>query len=191
MSDVAKEAWRKYLIQLQVNPLRTKALTSGVIAGLGDALAQKISGIKKLQLRRLLLFSLFGFAYGGPFGHYLHKLMSVIFKGKNDTKTVAKMVLFEQLTSSPLNNLLFMLYYGLVIEGIPWVFVKDKIKKDFTSVQVAAWKVGPMVAWVNNQFVPLQLRVIFQCFVGLCWYICPNQFTLIDPSDLFNLDHVK
>lgn len=174
MSDVAKEAWRKYLIQLQVNPLRTKALTSGVIAGLGDALAQKISGIKKLQLRRLLLFSLFGFAYGGPFGHYLHKLMSVIFKGKNDSKTVAKMVLFEQLTSSPLNNLLFMLYYGLVIEGIPWVFVKDKIRKDFTSVQVAAWKVGPMVAWVNNQFVPLQLRVIFQCFVGLCWTIFLN-----------------
>lgn len=26
-------------------------------------------------------------------------------------------VLFEQLTSSPLNNLVFMLYYGLVIEG--------------------------------------------------------------------------
>jgi peroxisomal membrane protein 2 len=110
--------------------------------------------------------------------------------------------------------------------GIPWVFIKDKIKKDFTSVQVAAWKVqninanqcyifdmyadntaracrelikimifcelqvGPVVAWVNNQFVPLQLRVIFQCFVGLCWYICP-QFTLIDPPDLFNLDHVK
>lgn len=26
-------------------------------------------------------------------------------------------VLIEQLTSSPLNNLLFMIYYGLVIEG--------------------------------------------------------------------------
>uniref|UniRef100_A0A6N2N4V6 Peroxisomal membrane protein PMP22 n=1 Tax=Salix viminalis TaxID=40686 RepID=A0A6N2N4V6_SALVM len=125
MCDVAKEAWRKYLIQLQVNPLWTKALTSGVVAALGEALAQKISGFKKIELRKVLLFSVFGFAYGGPFGHYLHKLMSIIFKGKNDTRTVAKMV-------------------------------------------------GPMVAWVNNQFVPLELRVIFQCFVGLCWTIFLN-----------------
>ncbi|KAJ6725848.1 PEROXISOMAL MEMBRANE PROTEIN 2 PXMP2 MPV17 [Salix purpurea] len=174
MCDVAKEAWRKYLIQLQVNPLWTKALTSGVVAALGEALAQRISGVKKIELRKVLLFSVFGFAYGGPFGHYLHKLMSIIFKGKNDTRTVAKMVLFEQLTSSPCNNLLFMLYYGLVIEGRTWALVKNKIKKDFTPVQLAAWKVGPMVAWVNNQFVPLELRVIFQCFVGLCWTIFLN-----------------
>ncbi|KAG6759211.1 hypothetical protein POTOM_035683 [Populus tomentosa] len=179
MSDVAKEAWRKYLIQLQVNPLRTKALTSGVIAGLGDALAQKISGIKKLQLRRLLLFSLFGFAYGGPFGHYLHKLMSVLFKGKNDSKTVAKMEWKFLNLLGFVRTIDFLSFeqpavHAVLWLGIPWVFVKDKIKKDFTSVQVAAWKVGPMVAWVNNQFVPLQLRVIFQCFVGLCWTIFLN-----------------
>uniref|UniRef100_A0A2P2K0L3 Uncharacterized protein MANES_15G043600 n=1 Tax=Rhizophora mucronata TaxID=61149 RepID=A0A2P2K0L3_RHIMU len=59
MSDVAKEAWRKYLIQLQAHPLRTKAITAGVLAGFSDAVAQKISGIKKLQLRRLLLIMVF------------------------------------------------------------------------------------------------------------------------------------
>ncbi|KDO54076.1 hypothetical protein CISIN_1g029947mg [Citrus sinensis] len=118
MSDVAKEAWRKYLIQLQVHPLRTKAITAGILAGCSDAIAQKISGVKKLQLTRLLLLMFYGFAYGGPFGHFLHKLMDIIFKGKKDKKTVAKKVLLEQLTSSPWNNFLFMMYYGLVVEGV-------------------------------------------------------------------------
>ncbi|PPD85637.1 hypothetical protein GOBAR_DD17407 [Gossypium barbadense] len=55
MSDIAQEAWRKYLIQLQVHPLRTKAITAGCLAGCSDLIAQKISGVKRIQLRRLLL----------------------------------------------------------------------------------------------------------------------------------------
>ncbi|KAG7991752.1 hypothetical protein I3843_02G093900 [Carya illinoinensis] len=118
MSDIINVAWTKYLLQLQLHPLKTKAITAGVLAGCSDAVAQKISGIKKLQLKRLLLIMLYGFAYGGPFGHFLHKLMDIIFKGKKDNKTVVKKVLLEQLTSSPWNNFFFMMYYGLVVEGL-------------------------------------------------------------------------
>ncbi|XP_072964475.1 uncharacterized protein [Typha angustifolia] len=80
------------------------------------------------------IVQLFGFAYGGPFGHFLHKLLDIIFKGKRDTKTVAKKVLLEQLTSSPWNNLLFLFYFGLVVERRPWPQVKNKIKKEYPSV---------------------------------------------------------
>jgi hypothetical protein len=34
---------------------------------------------------------LFGFVYGGPFGHFWHKVLDYIFREK-DTKTVAKKV---------------------------------------------------------------------------------------------------
>ncbi|WCJ24083.1 Peroxisomal membrane protein PMP22 [Euphorbia peplus] len=174
MSDIAKEAWRKYLIQLQAHPLRTKAITAGTLAGCSDAIAQKLSGIKTLQLRRLLLIMLYGFAYGGPFGHFLHKLMDKIFKGKKDNKTVAKKVLFEQLTSSPWNNMFFMAYYGLVVEGRPWGLVKGKIRKDYPSIQLTAWKFWPIVGWINHQYIPLQYRVLFQSFIGSCWGIFLN-----------------
>ncbi|KAE8076076.1 hypothetical protein FH972_014749 [Carpinus fangiana] len=174
MSDTVNEAWRKYLLQLQLHPLRTKAITSGVLAGCSDAVAQKISGIKKLQLRRLLLVMLYGFAYGGPFGHFLHKLMDKIFKGKKGNKTVAKKVLLEQLTSSPWNNLFFMMYYGLVVEGRPWGLVKSKVRKDYPSIQLTAWKFWPIVAWVNYQYMPLQFRVLFHSFVASCWAIFLN-----------------
>ncbi|GLU08203.1 hypothetical protein SLE2022_251270 [Rubroshorea leprosula] len=174
MSDIAKEAWRKYLIQLQAHPLRTKAITSGVLAGFSDVVAQKISGIKRLQLRRLLLIMLYGFAYGGPFGHFLHKLMDKIFKGKKNTKTIAKKVLLEQLISSPWNNFFFMTYYGLVIEGRPWTLVKNKVRKDYPTVQLTAWKFWPIVGWINYQYMPLQFRVLFHSFVASCWAIFLN-----------------
>ncbi|CAN1279222.1 Peroxisomal membrane protein PMP22 [Linum perenne] len=162
MSEVAKDAWRKYLIQLQAHPLRTKAATSAVLAGTSDLIAQKIAGTKKIQLRRVLLFMLYGFGYAGPFGHFLHKFMDSLFRGKKDNKTVAKKVLLEQLIVSPWNNMMFMFYYGLVMEGRPLSAVKSKVRKDLPSVQFAAWKVWPILGWVNHQYIPLQFRVVWQ-----------------------------
>ncbi|KAG9446896.1 hypothetical protein H6P81_013024 [Aristolochia fimbriata] len=174
MSEVVGEVWRKYLLQLQLHPLRTKAITAGVLAGCSDAVAQKISGVKKLQPRRLLLLMLYGFAYGGPFGHFLHKLMDIIFKGKKDKLTVLKKVLLEQLTSSPWNNMFFLMYYGLVVEGRSWGVVKGKLRKDWPLVQLAAWRFWPIVGWVNYQYMPLQFRVLFHSLVACCWGIFLN-----------------
>ncbi|KAH9749597.1 peroxisomal membrane protein pmp22 [Citrus sinensis] len=82
MGSIAKKGLQQYLIQLQQHPLRTKAITAGVLSAISDIVAQKLTGIQKLQLRRLLL----------------------------------KVVVLEQLTSSPWNNLMFMIYYGVVVE---------------------------------------------------------------------------
>ncbi|XP_068655131.1 peroxisomal membrane protein PMP22-like isoform X2 [Aristolochia californica] len=151
MGALVKRTWHQYLIQLQLNPLRTKAITAGVLSGFSDVVAQKLSGFERIQLRRLLLKVLFGFAYGGPFGHFMHKLLDAIFKGKKDRKTVAKKVLLEQLTSNPWNNMLFLLYYGLIVEGRPWFQVKNKVKKDYPSVQLTSWTSAVLAdSWVDK-----------------------------------------
>ncbi|KAF3630551.1 Peroxisomal membrane protein PMP22 [Capsicum chinense] len=174
MDSLAKKGLQKYLVQLQKHPLRTKAITAAVLSAISDIVAQKITGIKKLQMRRLLLKVLFGFAYLGPFGHFLHLLLDKLFKGKKDTTTVAKKVVIEQVTSSPWNNLLFMIYYGLVIESRPWIQVKSNIKKEYPKVQYTSWTFWPVVGWINHQYVPLQFRVIFHSIVACCWGIFLN-----------------
>ncbi|KAI7726854.1 hypothetical protein M8C21_020206, partial [Ambrosia artemisiifolia] len=109
------------------------ALTAGVLAAISDVVSQKLSGIQKLQVRRLLLKVLFGCAYLGPFGHFYHTLLDKLFKGKKDNTTVVKKVVLDQLTASPWNNLMFMLYYGFVIEVLACNWV-DKPPPRATSI---------------------------------------------------------
>ncbi|XP_009782824.1 peroxisomal membrane protein PMP22-like [Nicotiana sylvestris] len=174
MGSIAKKGLQQYLLQLQQHPLRTKAITAGVLSAISDIVAQKITGIQKLQVRRLLLKVLFGVVYLGPFGHFLHLVLDKIFKGKRDKSTVAKKVLLEQVTSSPWNNLLFMVYYGLVVERRPWIQVKSNIKREYPKVQYTAWAFWPVVGWVNHLYVPLQFRVIFHSIIACCWGIFLN-----------------
>ncbi|KAJ6925434.1 peroxisomal membrane protein PMP22-like [Populus alba x Populus x berolinensis] len=94
-----------------------QAITAGVLSAVSDIVAQKLSGIQKLQIKRILLKVLFGFGYLGPFGHFLHLMLKKMFKGKKDAATVAKKVAVEQLTASPWNNLVFMIDYEMVIDG--------------------------------------------------------------------------
>ncbi|XP_059282447.1 LOW QUALITY PROTEIN: peroxisomal membrane protein PMP22-like [Lycium ferocissimum] len=174
MGSIAKKGLQKYLIQLQQHPLRTKAITAAFLSAVSDIVSQKITGIKRLQIRRLLLKVLFGFAYLGPFGHFFHLFLDKLFKGKKDTTSVAKKVVLEQVTSSPWNNLLFMIYYGLVIESRPWIQVKSNIKREYPKVQYTSWTFWPVVGWINHQYVPLQFRVIFHSIVACGWGIFLN-----------------
>ncbi|XP_076882752.1 peroxisomal membrane protein PMP22-like [Bidens hawaiensis] len=169
--SIAKKGLQHYMLQLQQRTLRTKALMAGVLSAISDIASQKLSGIQKLQIRRLILKVVFGCAYLGPFGHFYQLLLEKLFKGKKDSSTVAKKVVVEQLTSGPWNNLMFMLYYGLVIEGRPWTHVKTKIKKEYPTVQYASWTFSPVIGWIKHRHVPLQFRVIFQSFVAMCWGI--------------------
>ncbi|XP_057471112.1 peroxisomal membrane protein PMP22-like [Actinidia eriantha] len=104
-----------YQLQVHLHPLRSKAITAGILAGYNDMVLHN-SGTKKLQLRRLLLVMLYVFSYEGPFDYFFRKLIQGIIGGKKGNDTVSKKILLEQLTSSPWNNMLFMMCYGLVIE---------------------------------------------------------------------------
>uniref|UniRef100_A0A6N2KMJ8 Peroxisomal membrane protein PMP22 n=1 Tax=Salix viminalis TaxID=40686 RepID=A0A6N2KMJ8_SALVM len=180
MGSVAKKGLQQYMLQLQHHPLRTKAITAGVLSALSDIVSQKLSGIQKLQIKRILLKVLFGFGYLGPFGHFLHILLDKLFKGKKDTATVAKKVAVEQLTASPWNNLVFMVYYGMVIDGRPWSQVKTKLKKEYPAVQFTSWTVWLLYdyilagCWVYHLYVPLQFRVIFHSLIAVGWGIFLN-----------------
>ncbi|KAF8753183.1 hypothetical protein HU200_011846 [Digitaria exilis] len=167
-------AGQAYMRQLQAHPLRTKAITSGVLAGCSDAVARRSPESPGSNSVVGDLQQLYGFAYAGPFGHFLHKLMDRFFKGKKGKETTTKKVLVEQLTASPWNNMMFMMYYGLVVEGRPFGQVKSKVKKDYASVQLTAWKFWPIVSWINYEYMPLQLRVLFHSFVASCWAVFLN-----------------
>jgi peroxisomal membrane protein 2 len=62
------------------------------LSGVSDVVSQKLSGIQKIQLRRVLLKVIFAGGFLGPAGHFFHTYLDKFFKGKKDTQTVAKKV---------------------------------------------------------------------------------------------------
>ncbi|KAJ3691528.1 hypothetical protein LUZ61_020692 [Rhynchospora tenuis] len=139
MSDIASKAWAGYLKSLDRHPLPTKAVTAGVLTGLSDAIAQKLSGNKHLQITRLLTMFLTGALYMGPFDHFLHKLLDRLFQGKKK-ETIAKKVFVQEFIISPMNTALFLAFYGKVVEGKSFSQVKDKVKTNLPSIQFASWR---------------------------------------------------
>ena len=98
--------------------MRTKTIIAAMLSVVSDIVSPKLSGMQKLQLKRLLLKVLLGSGYLRPFGHFLHTLLDRLFKGKKDSKTVAKKVVLEQLTTSTWNNFVFMMEKWLELSVI-------------------------------------------------------------------------
>ncbi|KAJ7560963.1 hypothetical protein O6H91_03G007700 [Diphasiastrum complanatum] len=95
--------------------------------------------------------------------------MDRLFPPRRDKATVAKKVLVEQLSSGPWNNFFFMCYIALVIEGRSWTSLKNKLKSDYPLVQLNAWKVWPLVGYINYTYMPIHLRVLFHNLAAVCW----------------------
>jgi len=164
-------ALEAYLRSLKKRPLQTKATTSACIQACSDTLAQKLSGAKKLDLRRTMLMSLFGYAWVGPSMHYWQKWLEVLFKGQKSRspRTVVSKSIVDQLVYGPCANAVAMTFITLMIEKKTFSQLRHKLRKSFWSTQLSAWRIWPLASLLNNAFVPLQLRALFMNAVGFLW----------------------
>ena len=168
--SVVQVAWSMYLRKLQAKPVQTKALTAAGIQTCSDVLAQRISGSKQLNLRRTGLMALFGLLWAGPSLHYWQQFLEKSFRGrKQSLRLVIEKACLDQSIYGPAANLTMMAFITLCIEKKPLEYLKDKVKKQFVSVQLNAWKIWPVASLVNYSFVPPSLRVLFMNCVGFMW----------------------
>ncbi|DBB08125.1 hypothetical protein WJX82_004659 [Trebouxia sp. C0006] len=169
MANVVQVAWARYLRQLEREPLKTKAITSGSLAALSDITAQKLVSNAPLNWRRTIAMALFGLIWSGPSNHYWQKFTNQLFKGKKDAASVVQKVLIDNLVYSPVFNLLVMAYIATVVEGRSMSFVQTKLQRDFPSLQLDSWKLWPLVSLINYKYVPLKLRVLVMQAIAFFW----------------------
>ncbi|RUP49079.1 hypothetical protein BC936DRAFT_143321 [Jimgerdemannia flammicorona] len=97
-----------YLSALSTNPLRTKAATAGILAGLQELIGQRLSGQKSkngdiIDLR-VIQMTAYGLFVSGPLGHYLFELLTKAFKGQTGTPAKVGQILVSNLIMSPIQN---------------------------------------------------------------------------------------
>ncbi|XP_015603276.1 PXMP2/4 family protein 3 [Cephus cinctus] len=153
-----------YFESLYENPLKTKALTSCVIATLGNLASQRLSGVKYLNQDSLIAFGLFGLLFGGTIPHYFYKYVQSI------TRNPLGILLIERLMYTPCFQAL-SLYLLARFEGHSDEVARKQVEKLYWPILTANWKYLTLLQFINIKFVPPMLQVLVVNLIGFLWVI--------------------
>ncbi|XP_035786002.1 peroxisomal membrane protein 2-like [Anopheles albimanus] len=157
-----------YLEQLFEHPLRTKAITSCVIASSANLASQKLAGAKQLNTDSVLAYGLFGLIFTGPLSHFFYGWLDRV---TNDVRFKKLLMLFgERLLFAPTITAL-SLYFISRFEYKSHDEAIINLVTLFRSVLRGNWKFLTLPVFINFNYVPPMLRVLFANIIGFCWII--------------------
>lgn len=190
---------RSYNEFLKRKPLMANMVTSGILFGAGDAIAQGISIYKSLEnsqqyhynIGRTIRNMIYGGILFAPIAHRLYGFLNnrVRFPWKIGREagrvqlgldTLAR-VAFDQLVWSPVGIVLYFGTMSLLEEatsssaggknlvGRAWDRGEAKVKSQFRATLVANWQVWPVFQAVNFSVVPPAYRVGAVNVVSVLW----------------------
>lgn len=152
-------------------PIRTKAISTSLLAALGDILAQAIaqngSGKFVLDVRRTASIGLWGFVVMGPWLHAWYALLDKFFYGKY---AVAWKVLFDQFVFSPVFVAAFILGVGK-LEGHATTEVLGNVRDKLWPSMKANWTLWPAAQVINFWIIPKSFQIVYVNFVSLIWSV--------------------
>ncbi|PBC33662.1 peroxisomal membrane protein 2 [Apis cerana] len=153
-----------YFERLYTSPVKTKAITSCIIATIGNFLSQKISGVKHLNEDSLLAFALFGLIFGGPLPHYFYTYIQLF------VKNPFILLLVERCLYTPCYQAL-ALYMLSLFEGNTHKDACKQMKSLYWPVITANLKYLTLLQFINLKYVPPILRVLVVNLIGFFWAI--------------------
>lgn len=160
--------WGAYSKRLEVDPVRTKALTSFAGFMIGDFLAQRI-GQEPFDPLRCLRLGAYGLFLDGPVGHWWYKVLDKNVMPDKSTSTPAVLLktAADQLVWAPIMTVVFFAVLKS-LEGHPELIlstVQDKLVKTV----VANYVLWPGAHFINFKFVPSQHRILYNNCVSVIW----------------------
>ncbi|EEY61184.1 uncharacterized protein PITG_01436 [Phytophthora infestans T30-4] len=165
-----RRIWDTYASLLETHPLKTKIVTGGAIAGLGDVGCQLVlegeDGDAKLDVKRTVIFTFLGGLLISPVLHVWYGFLGSRLPGVS-TSAVAKRLALDQLGFAP-TFLPIILSSVLTLEGHA-EDIPDKLRADWWPLMKANWVVWVPAQILNFRFVPGSMQVIFSNVVGLLW----------------------
>ncbi|KAI9313984.1 hypothetical protein BX666DRAFT_1975438 [Dichotomocladium elegans] len=154
-----------YLTNLATHPLRTKAITSGILAGAQELAAQKLSGVARVD-DRVPKMALYGFIVSGPLNHLLYEVMGKLLAGKPDKQAKIGQLLFSNLIISPIMNSVYLSAMAIMAGARSFDQVKSAVNAGLFRMQKVSWTVSPMTLIFAQNFLPQYTWVPFFNFVA-------------------------
>ncbi|KAG1089454.1 hypothetical protein G6F42_019968 [Rhizopus arrhizus] len=145
-------AW--YLSNLAAAPLRTKACTSGVLSGLQELTAQKLSGAKKFD-KRIIQMAAYGLFISGPLSHFMYEIMNKVFAGKTGNGVKIGQLLFSNLIISPIMTSVYLTAMAILAGVRSPAQLKANIKNGLLPMQKVSWVISPLsMTFAQNFLAP-------------------------------------
>mmetsp|Transcript_42930 Transcript_42930/g.67316 ORF Transcript_42930/g.67316 Transcript_42930/m.67316 type:complete len:249 (+) Transcript_42930:50-796(+) len=170
--ETAKTLWQLYMDANKKKPLLTKSLTTGVLMAIGNVIGQIIMISKKKQkridARRILAFIAFGIFVSGPMGHQWLKFLNGRKHGLKGQAAILYKIALDRFGYGPLFNIVQMSFV-YKLSGQSWGQVAKNVKNNLWAVQVLNWKMWPFAQFINFNFIPPELQLLYMNCIALCW----------------------
>ncbi|CAG8468078.1 30324_t:CDS:2 [Racocetra persica] len=142
-----------YNEQLYTHPLRTKAITAGILTGLQEFLAQEFKGCQNGIIC-------------GPLGHVLFEISNKIFKNRAGGGTKILQILVTLLIILPTQHIVYLAAMAIIAGLRTTEQIQASIKKSLWPMVRTTWIVFPIVQTFAQKFLEPQLWVPFFNLVG-------------------------
>lgn len=147
-----------YQGHLARTPIGTQLITTGILFGAGDVLAQQAverRGPLDHDLLRTGRMAFFGAALAGPVFVGWYRVLDRYVNLATPNKTLLARVALDQGAFAPVNIAFFFASQG-ILEGKTFGEVGQKISDSWGTTLIANWKLWPAVQLLNFKFVPLE-----------------------------------
>ncbi|KAG9314250.1 hypothetical protein JVU11DRAFT_5038 [Chiua virens] len=172
----------QYLLLLSKHPLRTKAVTTGVICFLQEVLGSLIAGLPPSPtsknaspltkvLARLHMdakafkMGIYGLLVSAPVAHYLNNIVQKAFQGKHGAKYKVGQLLASNLIAAPVQTAVFLASMAVINGAASVEDIVRTVKSGFFSVIRVTWMISPTSMAIAQRFVPVELWAPFFTFV--------------------------
>jgi hypothetical protein len=147
-----------YLQQLEDNPLRTKMLTAGTLAGSQELIASWLAKDRNKHgnyfTSRVPKMAAYGALVSAPLGHFLIWLLQKIFSGRTSLRAKILQILFSNLVIAPIQNTVYLVAMSLIAGAKTFHQVKATVRASFWKVMRVSWITSPICLAFAQKFLP-------------------------------------
>ncbi|KAK5663554.1 hypothetical protein OQA88_3985 [Cercophora sp. LCS_1] len=157
-----------YQARLAARPLLTQAVTTSILFGVGDVIAQQAvdkKGIQNHDFVRTGRMVLYGGAVFGPAAATWFRILQRHVNFKSPGATILARVACDQGIFAPTFIGIFLSSMAVLEGSSP----KEKLQRSYYEALSTNYMIWPFVQLVNFKFVPLQHRLLFVNTISIGW----------------------
>lgn len=185
-----------YNEMLDKYPIRTKCITSGVLYGVGDYIAQRTMANNENSVsdKRLLRAVLYGSVIMAPLAHvhfnFLEWLVVEKIAARASLVPFVKMFFDQFGYWAPAITIVYHVSMG-AMEGLNYNETVERLKELYWPTLKACWMIWPIVMVVNFKLIPVAHQLNFCLAVSLVWATILSVIRAPDSSSSRKVKEIK